>query len=376
MSVSSIPDKIKYALWAQSAGRCQYDGCNKPLWFDLLTKARFSTAYVAHIIADVPGGPRGDAKLSEKLKDDISNLMLMCDAHHRLIDKDKVAEHSVELLRNMKERHEHRIDMQSSITQEKQSHILMYGANVGNHSINVNWEKASLAMAPDWYPADNNGIELSLKNSVIKDHDDVFWTVERKQLQQHFKTLVASRLALGDIGHISIFAMAPQPLLIEMGRLLSDIPAAEVYQLHREPQTWKWQDDPVGFEYIVNEPEASVKKVAINLSLSADIDNSRITSIIGNDIAIWQVTVPEPGNDYLRGREQLTKFRQCFRKLLNDIKLKHGKDAEVHLFPAAPVSVSIEIGRVWMPKADLPIKIYEQNSKLGGFNYAFEIINN
>jgi hypothetical protein len=31
-----------------------------------------------------------------------------------------------------------------------------------------------------------------------------------------------------------------------------------------------------------------------------------------------------------------------------------------------PVSVAVEIGRVWMPKADLPLQIYDQ-SKQDGF---------
>ena len=64
MSVSYIPAKVKYALWAQSAGRCEYEGCNKILWQDLVTKAKYSTAYIAHIIADKEGGPRGHKVLS------------------------------------------------------------------------------------------------------------------------------------------------------------------------------------------------------------------------------------------------------------------------------------------------------------------------
>jgi len=90
VSVSYIPEKIKIRLWGTAAGRCQYEGCNKPLWLDTLTKYEFNVAYIAHIIADSPDGPRGDPELSFKLKADISNLMLMCDEHHRLIDREDV----------------------------------------------------------------------------------------------------------------------------------------------------------------------------------------------------------------------------------------------------------------------------------------------
>lgn len=99
MSVSNIPDWIKLCLWGKAAGRCQYEGCNHPLYRDDVTQCEFNSAYIAHIIADKPGGPRGDAVLSEKLKADITNLMLLCDPHHRLVDKVDVAGHPVERLR-------------------------------------------------------------------------------------------------------------------------------------------------------------------------------------------------------------------------------------------------------------------------------------
>jgi hypothetical protein len=59
---------------------------------------------------------------------------------------------------------------------------------------------------------------------------------------------------------------------------------------------------------------------------------------------------------------------------MDRIKSLHGHDSILHLFPAVPVSVAVEIGRVWMPKADLPLRIYDQNRKLGGFEHAFDVV--
>ena len=373
MSVSYIPEKVKIRLWGKAAGRCQYDGCNKQLWLDSLTKTEFNTAYIAHIVADQPNGPRGDAALSKKLKADISNLMLMCDEHHRLIDREDIEGHPVEKLQIMKNKHENRIDLLTSISEEKQSHVLLYGANIGQQHPFVNWQKASQAMTPEWYPAEKTAVELGMKNSSFRDHEDSYWTIEKEHLNRQFLSVLKNKLAVGDIGHFSVFALAPQPLLIELGRLLSDIPTAEVYQLHREPPNWVWEENPEEFDYIIREPDKVNGKVAVNLSLSANINNSRITSTVGGNVAIWELTINEPNNDFLKSREQLKMFRQCFRKLLNDIKMKCGETAEIHLFPAVPVSIAVEIGRVWMPKADLPIKIYDQNRKANGFVYTFEI---
>jgi hypothetical protein len=372
MSVSYIPESVKLRLWGKSGGRCQYEGCSKALWMDDLTKAEFNTAYIAHIIADKATGPRGHSELSEKLKSDISNLMLMCDEHHRLIDKIDVQGHPVERLRLMKTSHEARIQLLTSLQEDKKSHVLLYGANIGEQNASLSWRKAAHAMIPIRYPAEPRAIELSLGNSAVEDHTNEYWDMERRNLQLQFNRRIKPRVAgSGDVEHLSIFAFAPIPLLIELGRLLSDIPPAEVYQLHREPPDWKWQEGPEIFEFFIEEPSVANATVALNLSLSANIDNCRISAVfLGKDLSIWRMSIATPHNDFLKSREQLRLFRQQFRLLLDRVKARHGQDVVLHLFPAVPVSVAVEIGRVWMPKADLPLCIYDQNRKLGGFTKA------
>lgn len=372
MSITTIPDHVKFRLWGKAAGRCQYEGCNKPLWLDQLTKAEFNIAYLAHIIADKPKGPRGDAVLSEKLKDDISNLMLMCDEHHRLIDKKDVVGHSIDRLMAMKERHERRIELHSSIDDDKRSHVLFYGARIGEHHSNISFDKASMAMVPRYFPIDSRAIELSLKNSSFADCEDTYWRIEEEHLSRQFAEKVRARLAVSDINHLSIFALAPIPLLVKLGTLLSDIPAAEVYQLHREPPNWNWQAHFKN-EFIVKHPDSTKGIPVLNLSLSATIDDSRISTTMTTDHSIWRLTVEDIGNDFLKSRDQLSHFRQAFRSLLDRMKAEHGEASAIHIFPALPVSIAVEIGRVWMPKADLPLVIYEQNRKIGGFYPAMRI---
>ncbi len=374
MSKTKIPEKIKILLWGKAAGRCEYEGCNKPLWFDSTTKFEFNTAYIAHIIADVPDGPRGDLVLSPQLKKNLSNLMLMCDEHHRLIDHEQVAEYSVDRLQEMKKRHERRIELLTSLTENHQSHVLLYGANIGNHASPVSWAKVIPALLPSWMPAEKNAIEISLKNSTYQDREPGYWQIERENLERLLEKKVKPGLASGEINHLSIFGLAPQPLLVLLGHLLSDIPPAQVYQLHREPPNWVWQDDAGPVEYNIIHPERPHKeKVALVLSLSATISHDRITDVIGDDVSIWTLAIDQPHNDFLKSREHLAEFRRMFRKLMDEIKAKHGQNNQLHLFPAVPVSVAIEIGRVRMPKADLPLLIYDQNNGVGGFTFTMEI---
>lgn len=371
MSRTRIPEKEKLSLWIKAAGRCEYEGCNEPLWQDSLTLSQMNTAYIAHIIADSPNGPRGHETLSKELAADISNLMLMCDKHHRLIDREGIDDHPVETLREMKRKHEERIEMVTSIADDMKSFVLLYGANIGEHASPLTWKSTTTAMLPYKYPIESPAIELSLGNSSFYDDQKMYWTLESEQLKNQFKDKVKRKLELSDSKHLSVFALAPQPLLILLGTLISDIYPTDVYQLHREPKTWKWQDGPKDYDFDVIEPTGIHKNVALNLSLSATIDNSRITKVLGEDTSIWTITIPSPNNDFLKGKNQLRNIRVLIRKLFNRIKSVHGEEKSIHIFPAMPVSAAVELGRVWMPKADLPLYLYDENK--GGFQYTFSI---
>jgi hypothetical protein len=212
MSKTAIPTNVKMMLWARAAGRCQYEGCNQQLFIDRVTKTFMNSGYIAHIIADQPDGPRGDVLLSPLLAKDMGNLMLACDTHHRMIDVEQVAEHPVERLRAMKEQHEKRVELLTSLLPEKQSHILLYGANVGTHSPVLSLEKAAQAMMPEWYPADQRAIEIGLRNSGLTDRDSSYWALEAGSLEANINQQLKPRFAQGSVSHLSVFAVAPQPL--------------------------------------------------------------------------------------------------------------------------------------------------------------------
>ena len=130
MSQTNIPQKVKLKLWLAAGGRCEYRGCNIPLWQDSLDLKDMNKSYLAHIVADTPGGPRGDPIFSPQLAKDVSNIMLLCDEHHRKIDREQVAEHPVVLLQGMKKEHEERIELLTSISPLSKTHVVLYGANI------------------------------------------------------------------------------------------------------------------------------------------------------------------------------------------------------------------------------------------------------
>ncbi|MCK9404097.1 MAG: SAVED domain-containing protein [Chitinophagaceae bacterium] len=375
MSVTSVSEQVKFRLWGKAAGCCQYENCSHPLYYDQLTKAEFNTAYIAHIYADQPKGPRYDAVLSSKLQADISNLMLLCDEHHRLVDKVAVKEHPAERLLAMKEQHERRIELVSKILPAKGSHILLYGAAIGNHRSPLSYLEAASAIIHTNLPANNYAIELGMKNAYQTDDSTDYWNIEASNLHRLFNLKVESLKGNHEIQHFSVFALAPQPLLILLGTLLSDIYIAEVYQRHREPASWQWQLQADASDFALVEPENKSGVPALVFELSGNVSDDRIQKILGTDCSIWKIKIDSPHNDFLKTREQLSSFRKICRRIFNKIKIAHGEDSLIHLFPIMPVSAAVELGRVWMPKADLPIIIYDQHRSNNGFTQTLTIKN-
>jgi CBASS immunity sensor of nucleotide second messenger signals len=368
-----ISVSVQCMLWGRAAGRCEFEGCNVPLWKSPVTQEQVNIAQKAHIYAFSDGGPRGNAEIDETEVNDIGNLMLVCHACHRKMDQSPDGgRYSADLLRDWKADHERRIDLVTEIKPDKRSHVVLYGANIGNHSSPLRFSYAATAMFPERYPAEDRAIELGLTNSVVRDCKRPYWELESNNLRAQFQRKIGDRLATGNIGHMSIFGLAPQPLLILLGSLLTDIPAADVYQLKREPPGWMWSNGEHECEFQIIEPANRGGTPALVFSLSATVTQDRIASVLGPNASIWQMTFARPHNDFLQGREQLRAFRQATRQLLNAIKAAHGQEARLHVFPAMPVAAAIELGRIHMPKADMNLRVYDE-IRGKGFVPALEI---
>lgn len=374
MAKTKIPQKTQSALWAKAGGRCEYRGCNEYLVGDLIANKEDGLyGFIAHIVADAPGGPRGDTVRSPQLAKSLSNLMLMCAKHHKLIDTDAPGDHPESLLLEMKDAHETRIETNTAISAEYASHVIRFGASIGSNEALLSTNAIFLAMPPDRHPATRQTIDLEILNQAFQDDEGHFYTLQRSNLNRLFAERVKGRIERQEIKHLSVFALAPQPLLFELGRLIYDIVPTTVHQLLREPQGWLWQRDSPPLEFAASAPpDHAGGPIALKLAVSAPVDDERIRSVVGADAAIWTLTIAEPGNDVVRRPEDLAAFRTAMRKMYRDIKERHGDGKEIHVFPVMPVSLAVEAGRVWMPKADLTLRLYD-HVRGRGFVEAFTI---
>jgi hypothetical protein len=102
MVAISLPSRR--ILWCRSGGRCAI--CRSELVIPSKTGKDDPSvvAEEAHIVAQSPQGPRGDANYPDDV-DHHENLILLCRIHHKMID-DQVNEWTVDKLRETKSAHE------------------------------------------------------------------------------------------------------------------------------------------------------------------------------------------------------------------------------------------------------------------------------
>lgn len=368
-----VKNTIVMELWAKAAGRCEFEGCNKDLWVDGLTARKINQSNISHIVAASPRGPRGDKELSRILVQDISNLMLTCLKHHKVIDDKKHVEYyTIDRLKEMKERHEQRIKTVTSIMPERKTTVITYFLPIANKPIHLSDNEILSTVLPDFYP-EIDKIRLGKDTSFTEQHSN-YWEIQKKELKEQFKKKIVWKMENGDIKHISVFALAQQSLLIYLGYLLGNKYPTNVFQLNKEKENWRWRSNDSDIRYIIKKPSMINKShnPVLNISLSANIDKERIRSVLPeNDI--WTFTIDNPNDDFLVAKSQLTLFKHEIRKLLDEIKNTYGCNSSINVFSAMPVATSVEFGRLIQPKIDLPIIIYEHINNKIGFVAAIQI---
>lgn len=101
-----ITIKSRKMLWGRSACRCNFPGCRRELFMDAtLTDDESLIGEECHIVARSKDGPRGISDLTAEQRDKYNNLVLMCNAHHKVID-DQPGEYTINVLHEMKDKHE------------------------------------------------------------------------------------------------------------------------------------------------------------------------------------------------------------------------------------------------------------------------------
>jgi len=359
-----VPLGVRVELWARAAGRCEFRGCNKLLFRDGLTKQGGNLSVVSHIVAYSPQGPRGDATRSAALCQDISNLMLTCRDHGKIIDDGaRVAEYPEELLLQFKREHEERISLLTGIAPDSQTRILILQGPINGVPVVVS-EAAAIQAALPRYPADEAPFTISLNEfPSLSEPSAVALAV--RAIDDKLDEL--KRLERGSGRHLSVFALAPITLVVLLGRRLGDTRELDSFQRHRTTQQWEWPavERPEPFFTVIEHRPAASDEVAILLSISGIINQEAVRVHVPDEMGMLEIRARRRGLDFLRSKARLDAFAMESRELLTS--LHEAGVTRVHVFAAVPTPAALEFGRAARKmNGELVVYEYDEGARVYG----------
>ena len=301
--------------------------------------------------------------------------MLMCADHHKLIDSPTTGprDYPVDRLKEMKRAHEEKIERICNLFNVPKTEVVCFSSPIkGITAVDIDYDLAAKAVLPNKQPGSSYGINLQVKSFfpyTSKEYWNDCWT----QLKASFDLYMKNPIIQRGNSDFSVFSVAPIPLIIKLGELIGDKLSCDVYQKTRFPDTWEWQANELTNSFTIDVTKTDVINgtIALNISLTNDVNNDRIYSI-GEYEAIYKIKANITGVDCIKSIKDLSAFWHTYQYVLDEILNKHGAECQIHLFPAMPVSAAFEVGRRYMLNTHPIITIFEENSgffetlKMGG----------
>lgn len=367
----STPTRI--FLFTLAGGRCEFPGCNRYLMEHHVTKGRGIFAQMAHIWGFSPGGPRRNQSTCSNVHS-LDNLMLLCPGCHKLVDEDPET-YTVEHLREIKTAHEDRVFQLTDTRPDQSTVAIVLTGQIAGDTPLVTKEQIDAAILPR-YASQRNLHKIDLTGFTDRQQAN-FWTLAATQIREGMSGFYRTPFDGGEPKHVSVFALAPIPLLMVLGSCLSDKRPTVLYQRHRDTDDWQWKKNgpSVGFACRIIQRGAGLDKVAVLVSVSGSQSLDDIAACVDSSFTVYQL-VPDgvnPSLGILQTEATLQAFRTAFQQLIRTIDAEHPGLDTVHLFPAVPAPCAVAMGRDLLPKRDPAFLVYDFDKSGGGFTAATEI---
>ncbi len=370
----TIPNDIKIMLAVRTAGRCEFRDCNKFLFRHPVTGLAGNFAEFAHIIAFQPGGPRGDTARRPKIINDVSNLMLLCQSCHKLVD-DREDLYPIPTLRAYKRSHEERIYVLTSSKKTNITSVITVVSRVRGQNVEILDSDIDEALRPR-YSERGRDCDIDLHSYGDLNGDSTSAAV--KAITANLQRFYGLAFSGSHAGHVSVFALAPISLLAHLGSQLSNKVTTDIFQRHRSTETWKWKEGKGNLDFSVNllKRGTDPTKVALIVSVSGQIALTDLPDDILKSHFIYEIkTAAEvPQTDLLKTRADLERFRQKYEEWQGDLTRNHqGRVRAVDVFPAVPAPIAIMLGFARLPQVAPTLRIYENEPHNGGFKMSLEV---
>lgn len=369
----NVPSLDRLLLFVRAGGQCEFDGCRRYLLAHPVTLSEGNFAEVAHIVAFRPAGPRGQSKSRPKNIHRVDNLMLLCPQCHKLID-DHPENYTKHTLVEYKKRHEKWIRQVTSLAPERRTSLVIVKSPIGTQTISIPFDHMLEAVAPR-FPISREGLEIDLTN-LLEENPSSTAAIQQTivtRLARYFEPKGEWHTA----GHISLFALAPMPILIFLGTQLTNKVPIDLYQRHRDTEDWIWKASgtPVQYAFRTMQTGTDPHRAALLLSLSGTGRRDHLPAEIDASFSIYEISLAEaaPSPTFLKMKADLANFKIAYQVALSAIRNAQPSAIEIHLSPAVPAPIAVLCGRELLPKVHPALRVYDYDKAKGGFAYQLTV---
>jgi hypothetical protein len=204
-----------------------------------------------------------------------------------------------------------------------------------------------------------------------------FWAQASNAIRTKMSRFYETPLDSGVPLHVSVLALAPIPLLMVLGRCLSDKVPTVLFQRHRDTEDWKWKSNgaPVSFSTKRLRKGSDPARVALLVSVSGTVSVADLPGSIDARYTVYSMSPKKakPVPTILRLQESLQEFRGEYQRAMRLIVDDHENLSAIEVFPAVPAPVAVTMGRDLLPKRDPTLVVHDFNKAQGGFIKTLEI---
>ena len=184
----------------------------------------------------------------------------------------------------------------------------------------------------------------------------------------HQKALVSEALARSAdlLPRFAIFSIAPIPLIVHLGFLLSDRVQADLFQFHRERSAWTWPAETstiaVQTLSLSGLPDAEVSGsgfVVLRVSLSEVVRPADTHAVLDGPLAELDIAIGDPDKHWLQSPGQLEDLRGRYQDALKGIRRRIPGCSRLHVFYAGPAAGALLFGQCVNPRMDPEVALYE-----------------
>lgn len=351
-----------HKLIADSGGRCNFPSCGEKLIFQYEDGTFVKLVEFCHIIGESPRGPRGLPTKSELMTQNPENIILLCVKHHKIVDNND-REYPIERLKRMKENHIQWVNERLDGLKEASWTLLIHSGNItGKGAPEIDLELIFQEFYGTHIFAEIE--KIYLKEFLVETRNWLKYKKEQEKWWQDFLNQEdkPKKFVICSINFI--------PLVIHLGYLIHDTFITEIYQFHREENSWKWkffEENEINQEFylidIDKKEDLIIKKIALSISISGNIKDDDIYTTIGEKINIIKLRVQNPSRNWLKCKEQFIEFQRIFINLIDSLIIQYKNLQEIHLFYAGPTPIAFIIGSLINPNMHPKFILYNYHLK-------------